>query len=72
MRARSRNKATKSNTVGATRRHQRQAPGAPEGKLVSSDQAPGEETVQVNDKYTGGGPAPSVDPADHFQHQTGG
>lgn len=46
--------------------------GAQHRKPLSSDQAPGEETVQVNDKYTGGGPPPSLDPSEHFQHQTGG
>ena len=37
----------------------------------SSDQAPGEETVQVNDQYAGGGPPPDSD-SEHDQHQTGG
>ena len=41
-------------------------------KPLSSDQAPGEETVQVNDRYTGNGPAPAVNPLEHQQHQTGG
>ena len=38
---------------------------------ASSDQAPGEETVQVNDRYVGGGPPPDLD-SEHDQHQTGG
>lgn len=38
---------------------------------ASSDQAPGEETVQVNDQYAGGGPPPDLD-SEHDQHQTGG
>lgn len=38
-----------------------------------SDQAPGEETVQVNDAYTGGGEPPARDPfLDNEQHRTGG
>jgi hypothetical protein len=38
-----------------------------------SDQAPGEETVQVNDPYTGGGPPPSGEShEDDHQHPTGG
>lgn len=38
-----------------------------------SDQAPGEETVQVNDPYTGGGPPPSDESRlDDDQHPTGG
>ena len=41
-------------------------------KQRSSDQAPGEEVVQVNDKYVGGGPPPSKDPQNDPQHQTGG
>ncbi len=36
-----------------------------------SDQAPGEEMVQVNDQYAGGGPPPESD-SEHDQHQTGG
>ena len=38
---------------------------------ASSDQAPGEETVQVNDQYAGGGPPPDSD-SEHDQHHTGG
>jgi len=37
----------------------------------TSDQAPGEEMVQVNDQYAGGGPPPELD-SEHDQHQTGG
>ena len=38
----------------------------------SSDQAPGEETVQVNDSYAGGGPAPRErSHSDDEQHPTG-
>lgn len=38
-----------------------------------SDQAPGEETVQVNDTYAGGGEPPAKDPfLDNEQHRTGG
>jgi len=44
----------------------------PTAKPQTSDQAPGEETVQVNDRYVRGGPAPDSDPAEHIQHQTGG
>jgi hypothetical protein len=40
-------------------------------KEASSDQAPGEEMVQVNDQYAGGGPPPELD-SEHDQHQTGG
>jgi hypothetical protein len=38
---------------------------------ATSDQAPGEEMVQVNDLYAGGGPPPELD-SEHDQHQTGG
>ena len=39
----------------------------------SSDQAPGEEVVQVNDAYAGGGPPPEEEPFQHDdQHRTGG
>jgi hypothetical protein len=38
-----------------------------------SDQAPGEETVQVNDTYTGGERPPAEEShADDDQHPTGG
>ena len=38
-----------------------------------SDQAPGEETVQVNDAYTGGEAPPAEEPhSDDEQHPTGG
>ncbi len=38
-----------------------------------SDQAPGEETVQVNDPYVGGDPAPQEETSQsNDQHQTGG
>jgi len=40
-------------------------------RQATSDQAPGEETVQVNDQYAGGGPSPQLD-SEHDQHQTGG
>jgi hypothetical protein len=72
MPARSNRKVTKPTTVHATKSRRGRLTGATHRKPVSSDQAPGEETVQVNDKYTGGGPPPAVDPSEHFQHQTGG
>jgi hypothetical protein len=38
-----------------------------------SDQAPGEETVQVNDQYVGGGEPPRQEAhQDDDQHPTGG
>jgi len=59
--------------IKATRRRRHQ-PGAlaTAQRPVSSDQAPGEETVQVNDQYVGGGPPPSQSITGHDQHQTGG
>jgi hypothetical protein len=39
---------------------------------VTSDQAPGEDVVQVNDRYAGGGPPPELEESEHGQHQTGG
>jgi len=41
-------------------------------KRATSDQAPGEETVQVSDRYSGGGPPPEPAQSEHGQHQTGG
>lgn len=33
---------------------------------------PGEEMVQVNDRYRGGGPPPEPAQSEHGQNQTGG
>ena len=44
----------------------------PAPKPQSSDQAPGEEVVQVNDQYRGGEPAPDMQQEEQAQHQTGG
>jgi len=38
---------------------------------VGIDQRPGEEVVQVNDPYAGGGPPPD-EPSKDEQHPTGG
>jgi hypothetical protein len=40
-------------------------------KPAASDQRPGEEVVQVNDAYDGGGPPPE-EPTKDEQHPTGG
>jgi hypothetical protein len=54
-------------------RRKRKIHGAPPtAKPKTSDQAPGEEVVQVNDQYAGGGPPPDVEPSEHAQHPTGG
>ena len=55
-------------------RHRRRKPATtrPTAKPKTSDQAPGEEVVQVNDQYAGGGPAPELEPSEHAQHPTGG
>jgi hypothetical protein len=44
----------------------------PTAKPQKSDQAPGEEVVQVNDQYRGGEPAPDMTQEEQAQHQTGG
>jgi len=44
----------------------------PTAKPQTSDQAPGEETVQVNDQYRGGGKPSEPGPREDAQHQTGG
>ena len=44
----------------------------PTAKPQISDQPPGEEVVQVNDRYVGGGPPPSDKPDADPQHPTGG
>jgi hypothetical protein len=50
--------------------HRSEAP--PTAKPKSSDQAPGEEVVQVNDQYRGDEPAPDMQQEEQAQHQTGG
>ncbi len=45
---------------------------APKARPPSSDQAPGEEVVQVNDQYRGGQPPPDMQQEEQAQHQTGG
>jgi len=55
-----------------SRRKRRATDSPPTAKPKTSDQAPGEEVVQVNDQYAGGGPAPEVEPSEHAQHPTGG
>jgi len=54
------------------RRKRKQTGATPTAKPQSSDQAPGEETVQVNDQYRGGEPAPNMKQEEQAQHQTGG
>jgi hypothetical protein len=54
------------------RRKRRSTQLQPTAKPQTSDQAPGEETVQVNDQYKGGGQPPAAGPREHAQHQTGG
>ena len=52
-------------------KEQPRPPGANEGQ--PSDQAPGEEVVQVNDPYKGGEEAPDQEPSTaDDQHPTGG
>ena len=65
-------KRARSAKVAATR--QRRKPPADSTHItpLNSDQAPGEETVQVNDQYVGGGQPPAQKPSEHDQHQTGG
>jgi hypothetical protein len=41
-------------------------------RKATSDQAPGEDVVQVNDRYMGGGTPLELDESEHGQHQTGG
>jgi hypothetical protein len=43
----------------------------PKPEDARGGQRPGEEPVQVNDAYSGGGPPPEQ-PADDKQHPTGG
>jgi hypothetical protein len=54
------------------RRKRNKSGSQPTAKPQTSDQAPGEEVVQVNDQYAGGGPAPDAKPSEHEQHSTGG
>ena len=54
------------------RRKRKTTEDQPTAKPKTSDQAPGEEVVQVNDQYQGGGPPDPVEPSEHAQHPTGG
>ena len=56
----------------ATRRPRKRVTDAVNHKQPRSDQAPGEDVVQVNDKYVGGGPPPSTQPIQDDKHHTGG
>jgi hypothetical protein len=54
------------------RRKRKSSGSQPTAKPQSSDQAPGEEVVQVNDQYRGDEPAPDMEQEEQAQHQTGG
>jgi hypothetical protein len=54
------------------RRKRKPTEDQPTAKPKTSDQAPGEEVVQVNDQYQGGGSPDPVEPSEHAQHPTGG
>jgi len=54
------------------RRKQKKIGAAPTAKPQSSDQAPGEEVVQVNDAYKRKAAAPDMTQEEQAQHQTGG
>jgi hypothetical protein len=58
--------------LGMPRRKRKGSGPQPTAKPQSSDQAPGEEVVQVNDQYRGGEPAPDLQQEEQAQHQTGG
>ena len=58
--------------AGMPPRKRRRRESNPTAKPQTSDQAPGEEVVQVNDQYRGGEPAPDMKQEEQAQHQTGG
>jgi hypothetical protein len=58
--------------LGMSRRKRKGSGPPPTPKPQRSDQAPGEEVVQVNDQYRGGEPAPDMEQEEQAQHQTGG
>ena len=58
--------------LGMPRRKRKVSTPQPTAKPQSSDQAPGEEVVQVNDQYRGDEPAPDMEQEEQAQHQTGG
>ena len=66
------NNARGATFAGMPRRKRKVIGSAPTAKPQSSDQAPGEEAVQVNDQYRGGGAAPDMKQEEQAQHQTGG
>ena len=54
------------------RRKRKDKDARPTAKPQSSDQAPGEEVVQVNDSYKRDAAAPDMTQEEQAQHQTGG
>ena len=61
------------NEATPARRRRKRAIDPVDHDKPSSDQAPGEEVVQVNDAYRGGGPPPEDEAhQDDEQHPTGG
>src|SRR5579859_7037224 len=66
------NNARRVTVEGKARSKRKEIGAAPTAKPQSSDQAPGEEAVQVNDQYRGGEPAPNLKQEEQAQHQTGG
>jgi len=60
-------------TVASMARRKRKKTGAvPTAKPQTSDQAPGEEVVQVNDQYKRRAAPPDMTQEEQAQHQTGG
>jgi len=57
---------------GMPRRKRKEIGAVPTAKPQSSDQAPGEEVVQVNDRYKRRAAAPDMTQEEQAQHQTGG
>ena len=54
------------------RRKRKKTGAVPTAKPQTSDQAPGEEVVQVNDQYKRRAAPPDMTQEEQAQHQTGG
>jgi hypothetical protein len=65
-------KLRRATVEGMARRKRKGTGDRPTAEPKSSDQAPGEEVVQVNDQYKRGAAAPDLTQEEQAQHQTGG
>ena len=66
------NDSRRDTVAGMARRKRKEISAVPTAKPQTSDQAPGEEVVQVNDRYKRRAAPPDMTQEEQAQHQTGG